>query len=96
MDNNMYKKPFYVICKNHSEFLDYYTKTSDEDKRKYEYLSVSHHSQLASAMNPHGCFYGKWKENTGINDILIKLSMCYENEPIPQIIPKIYDELKTQ
>lgn len=69
-------KPFFVVCRNMSEFITYRNAKIKEytDKkipyRTLDFVFVGEVWHLRGHINVHGTFYGNWKLNPNIKDII--------------------------
>ena len=69
-------KKYYVVCRCMSEFITYRnTKIKQLDRNKLHYrildfVFVDSPLKLRGCRNIHGVFYGNWKENPNIKEIL--------------------------
>lgn len=63
-------KLFFVVCGNLQEFENY-VRNKNSDSRDYRY--VFDRRTLMGFNNPHGCFYGSWRQREDIQEILMDL-----------------------
>jgi hypothetical protein len=90
----MDKERYYVITKDSSEFLDFLSYKSHADRARYEYIRIYHSDHLRGILDPHGCFYGNWKENPDIRNILLKMMTCYSSTyHVPAAITVILSDI---
>lgn len=66
----MTRKLFFVVCGSHEEFLECLRKKNNFD---YDYRYVYDRMTLVGFNNPHGCFYGSWRQRQDIQDIIMEL-----------------------
>ena len=66
----MTREIFFVVCGSHEEFLECIRKKNNFD---YDYRFVYDRMTLVGFNNPHGCFYGSWRQRQDIQDIIMEL-----------------------
>lgn len=69
-------KPYFVICRSMSEFITYRNikiKKLEEAGERYtslDFIFVGDLTRIRGYRNVHGAFYGNWKLNPNIKEIL--------------------------
>lgn len=75
----------WVICGSYSEYHTFLAKlpmSMVNSGERYEY--VSHADDLRGVQNPHGYFYGTWRDRSDIVDIMVMLKVATK-QPNPQL-----------
>lgn len=95
------RNKIYVICGNNHEFLDFARRKvsegwpTDTSLSLSDFVYVNGEDRLRGIRNPHGYFYGRWRERKDIQLILRTLSVAYTTEPPSDNLLKIFQgELK--
>lgn len=66
----MTKELFFIVSGTYEEALEYMRKKNLND---YDYRYVYDRKTLLGHNNPHGCFYGSWRQRQDIQEILMDL-----------------------
>lgn len=66
----MTKELFFIVSGTYEEALEYMRKKNLND---YDYRYVYDRKTLLGHNNPHGCFYGSWRQRQDIQEILMEL-----------------------
>lgn len=66
----MTKELFFIVSGTYEEALEYMRKKNLSD---YDYRYVYDRKTLLGHNNPHGCFYGSWRQRQDIQEILMDL-----------------------
>ena len=70
----MTKEIFFVVCGSLTEFREFSNKKQKENQDyQYDYRYVYDRKTLLGHNNPHGCFYGSWRQRQDIQEILMDL-----------------------
>jgi hypothetical protein len=100
---NVTDEKIYVIAGNYMEFRDFVEKNIQEElQRGNRSITLSHYifvtdiAQLRGLRNPHGYFYGTWRERLNIIEILMNLiptkdegeSLEYMKKALSEILEK--------
>lgn len=77
---------WFVICGNNVQYLQFVKEKITEgwpgntSLSMSNFIYVDHPDKLRGWTNPHGWFYGTWRNRKDIRDILINLSVAYRDE----------------
>ena len=93
---------YYVVCGNYNEFSDFIHKKSIELYNQGQTsISLSHFvhvdraDKLMGVFDPIGWFYGTWKNNPNIEEIMISLAGAIVG-PRQQIIRDLWKESRKE
>jgi hypothetical protein len=91
---------YFVICGKYEEFVELRRRKCEELSKKGETISFSHFvyvdrpEKLKGYSDPKGFFYGTWRENPHIKDIVITLRVQYRTgQSLPDGVVKVMNEV---
>ena len=94
---------YYVVCGNYNEFNDFihnkilelYNKKGETSLSLSHFVYVDSVEKIKGVHDPRGWFYGTWKNNPNIEDIMITLA-CSIVGSRQQIIRKLWKEYRKE
>lgn len=91
---------YFVICGTYEEFRELRVKKCAELSKKGETISFSNFvyvdrpEKLKGYSDPKGFFYGTWRQNPNLKDILITLRLQYtDGSKLPDGLLKVMNEV---
>lgn len=85
----MNREIFFIVCGSHEEFLECIRKRNNFN---YDYRFVYDRLTLVGQNNPHGCFYGSWRQRQDIEEIIMELivkKVNGKNQKLKELLKEI-------
>lgn len=85
----MNREIFFIVCGSHEEFLECIRKRNNFN---YDYRFVYDRMTLVGQNNPHGCFYGSWRQRQDIEEIIMELivrKVNGKNQKLKELLKEI-------
>jgi hypothetical protein len=94
---------YYVICGDYNEFSHFIHKkslelfgTGDTSISLSHFVYVDSADRIRGISNPRGWFYGNWKNNSKIEEIMIQLAGTITDIKRQQIIRDLWKEYRKE